>query len=308
MTTEHPRDLGAGPDPERVDLDLLADYAGGALDGTPAYDRMARLVDTRPQWAAALDALRAADTLVRADLAALDRQPEPLPPGLADRLQAAFDAEPSPSRAEATPDAAPPGPHESETAPREAEVVPLARRRLRRYRIAAAGAVAAGLIALAGSVGYVGLQGAGDMGDAKTTAERDGDAASAPDAATEGRNDHAEGLAQGRYPAPVLASGRDYRRDSLASAATLRGESERAKAAMAAPADLSRLTDPAALRACLTAIQQTYAGTPRLVDYARFEGSPALIVVLADGDTRRVVVAGSECGVDDADVTHHTTA
>ncbi|MBM0240402.1 hypothetical protein JNW88_30960 [Micromonospora sp. ATA32] len=40
-----------------VDHDLLADYLGGALDGTPEQTAVARLIDEDPTWAGAHAAL-----------------------------------------------------------------------------------------------------------------------------------------------------------------------------------------------------------------------------------------------------------
>jgi hypothetical protein len=60
--------------------------------------------------------------------------------------------------------------------------------------------------------------------------------------------------------------------------------------------ELSRLDRLDTLNSCLSAITVRYGGQPTLVDYARYQGSPALIVVLSTGGTRRIVVAGPECG------------
>ena len=40
-----------------------------------------------------------------------------------------------------------------------------------------------------------------------------------------------------------------------------------------------------------------HGGTASAVDYARFQGRPALIVILATGDRHRIVVAGPACGI-----------
>ncbi|MGH3738921.1 MAG: hypothetical protein ACRDT6_25480, partial [Micromonosporaceae bacterium] len=77
--------------PGGVDLDLLADYAGGALQGTPDQERVAALVDSDPSWAHAQQQLTAANTLVAADLAALG--PEPIPVDVAERIESALDNE-----------------------------------------------------------------------------------------------------------------------------------------------------------------------------------------------------------------------
>ncbi|MGH3750309.1 MAG: hypothetical protein ACRDT8_23255, partial [Micromonosporaceae bacterium] len=83
------------------------------------------------------------------------------------------------------------------------------------------------------------------------------------------------------------------------------------------PVELDRLTAPAALSECLNAVRAAALGRPAnpggsasrdgvsLVDYARFEGSPALIVLFSDGVPDRgqtVVVAGPDCGASGADI------
>ena len=71
----------------------------------------------------------------------------------------------------------------------------------------------------------------------------------------------------------------------------------RAPAAAGADEALARLEDPQALRDCLGAIVTAHGGTASAVDYARFQGRPALIVILATGDRHRIVVAGPACGI-----------
>ena len=83
-----------GTDFEGIDLDRLADYVSGALDGTPDAAAVADLVATDPRWTRAHAALVAADALVRADLAELAAQPEPMPDDVMARLDAVFAAEP----------------------------------------------------------------------------------------------------------------------------------------------------------------------------------------------------------------------
>ena len=109
-------------------------------------------------------------------------------------------------------------------------------------------------------------------------------------------------------PGTVLHSGTDYSRQSLPAAGGAQAASSNnrnpAGPAPAAPgdvagsaADLRRLDDPQALRECLAAIVAAHGGTPSVVDYARFEGRPALVVVLSGSGGRRIVVAGPQCGV-----------
>ncbi|MEO3746283.1 hypothetical protein [Plantactinospora sp. B5E13] len=74
-----------------VDLDLLADYVGGALDGTPDEAEVARLVTQAPDWAAAYAALTGGLDAVRLDLASLASPPEPMPAVVVDHIEAALD-------------------------------------------------------------------------------------------------------------------------------------------------------------------------------------------------------------------------
>jgi hypothetical protein len=66
------------------------------------------------------------------------------------------------------------------------------------------------------------------------------------------------------------------------------------------PPELVRLVGPAARLACLDAVQTVHGGVPVVLDYARFAGRPALIVLLRDSRTGAgrpwVVVVGPGCG------------
>ena len=75
-----------------VDIDLLADYIGGALEGTPDESVVAALITDDPAWSAAYESLGGAMELVGAELGRFG--PEPMPAELADRLEAMFAAPP----------------------------------------------------------------------------------------------------------------------------------------------------------------------------------------------------------------------
>jgi hypothetical protein len=70
--------------------------------------------------------------------------------------------------------------------------------------------------------------------------------------------------------------------------------------ALDVPGALRRLIDPDARTACLNAIVREYGGRVALVDFARFNGGPALVVVVDDAPAavgkRLVVVVGPACG------------
>ncbi|SCL15852.1 hypothetical protein GA0070624_0841 [Micromonospora rhizosphaerae] len=73
-----------------VDHDLLADYVGGALGGTPEQATVARLIDEDPAWGRAYAALAPAMELVRADLADWAAPAPEMPLAVADRIAAAL--------------------------------------------------------------------------------------------------------------------------------------------------------------------------------------------------------------------------
>ncbi|MEV4535637.1 hypothetical protein AB0J82_17585 [Asanoa sp. NPDC049518] len=78
-------------EPVEVDFDLLADYVGGALDGTPEHDRVASLVATDVAWSQEHDLLLAALEATADDLATFAEQTaEPMPDAVLTRLLAAL--------------------------------------------------------------------------------------------------------------------------------------------------------------------------------------------------------------------------
>lgn len=267
----------------QVELDRLADYAAGLLDGTPDGDQVAHLIETDPGWARAYSDLLTADRLVSADLAALGTDPEPMPADVMARLTDRLDAEAAADRT----------------------VVSLAARR-RRKRWTTVAAAAAG-VAVCGALGVPVLRSAFDGGSTFPTMSRD--------SAGEGQ---AGAPAAPAPPAPaesgliVLASGRNYPRDT--PWASIAGEPQAGTAdelarkdATSIPPDLVRLYGAGARQDCLTAIITVYGGRPHSVDYARFEGAPALMVVLVDERAKpiRMVAAGPGCGLGgDPDVRH----
>ena len=70
-----------------VDIDLLADYIGGALAGTPDESAVAALIADDPAWRTTYASLRDGMTIVEAALG--DLGPEPMPADVAARLEAA---------------------------------------------------------------------------------------------------------------------------------------------------------------------------------------------------------------------------
>jgi hypothetical protein len=282
-----------------VDHDLLARYVGGALDGTPDETDVAALVATDPAWGRAHDELLAALDALSADLAAYAAvDGAPMPDDVAARLDAAVAKPPL--------TVVPGGRH---TAPRR-------RRRLPAWT--APVAIAAGVAALAGfwingSGVTTGADDTGGESAAGSAADNAGPAPMAapvpPDRQVSGVNYDRQAVARG---APVLTAPEDQHHRS--SGGDTDGKPFASEAPGAAlqpvPAGLGRLTDPTELARCLEAIsaahrvpiQQTAA-----VDFARFEGSPALIVFFVDADGQRWAwVAGPDCSTAGPDTRYST--
>ncbi|WFE32894.1 hypothetical protein [Micromonospora sp. WMMD975] len=299
-----------------VDHDLLADYLGGALEGTPEQATVARLVERDRAWGAAYADLTRALDLVHADLAGLAGAPAPeLPATVAERITAALagagpaaDHRPTPVDRDGTRVVVPAQPGRA-TRPPGAATQPEGHtgpgRRSRRWaRLAGPVALAAASVAAVGlGVGRL-VDSGGDSGTADRTAGEAAPMAAAPY----------------RTTGPALHSGADWTPERLAG-----GNSPKAnRPEVAGPSDasaaggadaprtnqkyrlgevggLDRLDRPEALAACLTAIGVEHGGAPLtvdLVDYARFQGRPALVVTFSDaGGTRWGWVSGPECGV-----------
>jgi hypothetical protein len=300
-----------------ADLDRLADFVGGALEGTPEADDVRRLVSTETSWAEAYATLVTADAAIRDELHALGAQTPAVPPDVQQRLDAAL--------AEAV--TAPPA---------DAPVVDLARAREARKRRRTRWAVGLAAAAAAIVCGGVGVQALRSGIATNEKADAPGMAA-APDA---GRNTGAAGGSGATSGAQltggnggVISSGRDYARGTLGDLAAadssgaknnnnMQGEAAGSSPPAAAqlpaptnvPAPLARLSQPAARAACLDAITGEYGGQVSLVDYAAFEGRPALVVVVDGTRTgagkRLIVVVGPDCGIGGAiaDERYRTTA
>ena len=302
-----------------VDIDLLADYIGGALAGTPDESAVAALIADDPAWQTAYESLSSGMALVGAALARLE--PEPMPADLAARLEVMFTtpiADPAPIDAElaspsvphlalvrgddASEDGPDPVPERPDAVPERPDPVPQRAARPRpgrRRRWVAPIAVAAGLIAFVG-FGLDYLAGRDGRSDTNSTAagssgEKDSAAMAAPSASEVGQ---------------ILTTGTDYTSATLATepvkpmtapepgaSAQLR---ERTPSALAGSnAALGRLMDRGALLGCLSAIERENAGgalSVQSVDYARFNGSPAVVVRFTAKNGRWAWASGPACG------------
>lgn len=290
------------------DLDLLADYVGGALDGTPDSERVGERIRTDAAWASAYADLVAALESVDTDLHLFGAQYEPMPDDVWTRLEAALSAESSAPRTPAPQPAGPPSAPEF-TAPRDNR--PPSRATARRRRWMAPVLAGVGVL-FAVTVGIAAVRGPTNMFDNMQTDSGAGTAADAPAAAGP----------------PILqrASGRDYTADTLvlatdfgsttslysyASPAPQEAGGDTSKSvpkttrsfASPVPNPLARLTDPAELAKCLDAVRTVTPGQVVGVDYATYEHTPAaLIVVRTPANADWVGVAGAECGNQGADL------
>ncbi|MFY1697062.1 hypothetical protein [Solwaraspora sp. WMMA2101] len=305
-----------------VDRDLLADYVGGALDGTPDQVVVDRLIAQHPAWRTAHDELVDASRLVQSTLAEWGSQAEPMPQGVADRITAALAAEPLPAAVPAMV-AAPLADRTGTAADHLAPPVEITSatgrdrtrrdgRRRRWQRYATPVAVAAAAAALAG-LGLQQLLGGGFTDEASTTA------GGAPDSAGGVESAQQEGspntmMEPGAPTAPrILASGTDYQRATLAPAVEAAVGRAGEDYTQQSPDDvvlqeeptpsaaLGRFTDQAALADCLASVTAEH-GTGALgvgvVDLALFEGAPALVISFTDSaGAAWIWVSGSRCGV-----------
>ncbi|BFU47998.1 hypothetical protein [Krasilnikovia sp. MM14-A1004] len=293
-----------GADFSDVDIDLLADYVGGVLDGTPEAAEVAARIDADPQWRDAHEAMLAGMAAVTAELHAMGAAPEPMPSDVAARIDAALATAADPAPLDDIPrDATGAG-----QAPRRHLVaVPSGGARVgtarRRWRWAAPVGVAAAVLAFAGfGVNHLvqpeSKNASDSAGSTAMIAPAAGGAAVLPDAAhivTSGK-DYAPGTwrAEAERALPAPASAQDRAEPSTKGAAP---SVEALTGDVAAP--LQRLRARDALQACLDAIAREYGSVPvvaQTIEYARFQQAPSLIVRFAGPDGTWIWVSGPDCG------------
>jgi hypothetical protein len=323
-----------------VDLDLLADYVGGALDGTPQKATVERLVSADPAWARAYADLSAATESVRTRLSSLGAVDDLMPADVIARLDAALESLGASPQASGSARSAEGGLMTEHVAPLRAVpdkpdddldepgaaggdrvVVPLAGRR-RWVRWAAPVAVAAGVLACVGIGVTVFQQQQQSSKSSSTAASTRDNAAKAPyDTSGGGTGSQGAGAASTRADAQWSATGTSYRADTVVSAVTARAQAGPAAAdpgasagvksqplsenAAAVPAELRDFMSTATLNNCLDAIAAAHGRPPTVfafVDFARFAGSPAIVTSLVGGDGQHWVwVSGPQCGRGGAD-------
>lgn len=292
-------------DNRAVDIDRLADYAAGALDRAAAAE-VSHLIATRPTWADAYLALVAADATTRAELRNYARSHlEPMPADVIARLDAAF----------------------GRTAVVEGRVAAISSSRVTRLEearrrkrfVSFATAAAAAVIVIAGFAVVGGLvQPSSNLGGSATNADR-GNSEYGPNQGGAGGGPAPSAPAAVGSPL-VFASGTDYRPDTLDDLLTVGSRAPQAIAGTARPGgetkgavppqadDLGKLSvlleGGASLQACLGAVTRSQPGAVAVIDFAQYEGRPALVMLIRDGagGSGVVVVVGPNCGRTDADV------
>ena len=296
------------------DLDLLADLLAG--QGTEEQvDRVA----ASPELSQALGDLADADARVQADLAELAGRPAPVPPpGFAERLSAALAAEPAPvpltpvpltpASEVAAPDVPAPGvpmPKPASDPAAGGTVLPLPARRApggsrSPWVLRAAAALFA--VAVLG-LGTLSLRGGDEAGDAgRSAAVRDVAAARQVPITSSGRDYQVPGALEQALPG-LLGGTSPFREPAPTRPAPTGSDVPgTVPGPPSTPGDpLARLRDREALRDCIEPLLMSGGEQPLALDYASFDGLPALVVVLASSDPGQldVFVVGAECSAAD---------
>jgi hypothetical protein len=103
-------------------------------------------------------------------------------------------------------------------------------------------------------------------------------------------------LGSGSQPV-LLTSGRNYTRDTLQQLpAPSPEQNKNFDAASFSAGPLAGLSTSAGFTDCIAAVRVDHPGEVRTADFARYEGSPALILQVVQGTTTVVVAVSGECG------------
>lgn len=314
-----------------VDLDLLADYVAGVLDETGSR-RVDQLIESDPRWAYAHEALLAADAAVAEQLRVVAQVEITIPDDVVARLDAALDE--AHGTADGTRDTGAPvsslvGRDRGVARNRSTGTRRAARpdRRAVPWPWLAAAAAVIGVVL----VGLPALSGLFAQMDATTTSASD----SGGGVVTERENGQAAAPAEPKSAfdaaaggATVTFSGTNYTASSLKTLSQIRGpflpdlsDTDSAKSVpaptlrstqsyateapapaggrgTAVPPELARLLDPVALNACVAAVESATPGRATIVDFARYQGRPALVMTVTTTGSKVVAVAvGPACGV-----------
>lgn len=285
-----------------VDAESLALCAEGLLRSRRS-ERIRSHVASCPGCAAAQARL----TEVPALLAQVP--PPPLPPGTAARLDAALSAETArravPDRGAVPGQAAPAQP--AGTAPRHRTGRPRGPRL--RMPVAARLLAAAGVLAVAGGVGYAVSQSSSSPSTSSSSAAGSAavpSAAAGPDSHSAARRAAPEVGAGGDVRFTVRHSRTAYRKNTLAVQASMQlaaGVNHPGKA----PGGLSLRAPSLALTGCVDKVAgpaAVRAGEVKLVDQAQFQGRPATVIVVqaTPAQPGTVYAAGAGCSASRADI------
>ena len=289
-----------------VDAESLALCAEGLLSRRRS-ERIRSHVASCPECAAAQARL----TEVPALLAQVP--PSPLPPGIAARLDAALSAEAA-RRAAPDPGTVPehavpaqaPG-----TAPRPRADRPRGPRL--RMPVAARVLAAAGVLVVAGGVGYAVSQSPSSPSSSSSSSSAGSAAVPSTVAGPDSRS-----AAGGAMPGvsrgggvhfTVRHSGTLYRKSTLAAqaAALLATPSAGLNRPGKGTGGLSRQAPSPALAECVdkvASLAAVHAGAVKLVDQGRYQGRPATVIVVraTDAQPATVYVAGDRCSASRADI------
>jgi hypothetical protein len=304
-----------GPAPLSWDeLDELADWTVGELTAAAAA-RVADLVRTDARWAAAYAGLVAAEPAVRASLRVTATAIEPMPQDLVQRLTATIGglsstgAATTAHRGQGRPSTAPHAPSGPGSRRPPARRPPGRPGRTSRRQAVLTGATAV-LLVLAGLGGV-------------TLAREQLGSRSAP-----GFSADSPDQAEGGPPAPsilptsaplqgpptggswdgfsgLVASGTDYEFATLARFADEPRTGSpvtftELRQLNGAGDGLDRLATVEGFGRCLNAVRAAHPGTVVAADFARYEGNPAVILLIEQG-TSTVVAVGPDCGIAGAD-------
>ncbi len=300
-----------------VDWDLLADHLGGALQGTPEEARVAHLIATDPAWQQAAERMTAALDAVAVDLTTL-ADPGGMPAAVEARLTEALAAagsagpasfrHPAPDRSPRAPSPPPRCPG-GETGPRGRRQQGRRSPRRRRAVWLGVGGVLAGAAMVAVALGAVGGNDAPDTDPRAVDAPEAAPDAQAPTDTTE-QAESASGQPLMAPLTPQMSSGTDYRPGTVTAPPEVAistspdepASSDEDRGIAGVPPELSEVwRDPTT---CITAVTSAVPGpraTVELLDFAYFQGEPAVVAWLATADgTRWVHVAGPACGSEHA--------
>jgi negative regulator of sigma E activity len=280
-----------------VDAESMALCADGLLSRRRS-ERIRAHVATCPECAATQARL--------AEVPALLAQvpPTALPPGITARLDAALSAETARRTSEApgqAPERAPDLAPEQAASARSPGAVPgprALRRRGPRLPVAARVLAVAGVLIVAGGVGYVVTQSSPPTSTASSSAGR---AAPAPCHSA---------VARPNVPAlgstfTVTHSGTSYQPLVFAhQAATVLAHSSTGLMHPGIQPGQSRRSGPALTQCVIKAVGPQRAREVKLVDRARYQGHPATVIVVARtaAEPAQVYVAGTRCSGSDADI------